>query len=348
MSGADAAKYLHGVVTSTIVTDGDAPQAEGCYTGFLSAQGRVLHDAFIYPDTLINQGGELGQSFLIEVDANEAERLEKHIKRYKLRAKFNVRLLHNEEATVWQAWDDAGTRDSSNIKAGEAILQLKDPRTPTLGSRYITTKGTRPSLDLDQTDEGAYQVRRYLQGVPEGQEEMIHEHALPLESNMDLMNGINFRKGCYVGQELTIRTKHRGVVRKRILPCVVYGQGRAMPERLVYRPAGDAGQGGVGGDVDAFTAQMIPAETSIGRVGKKGRSAGKWLKGVGNIGLALCRLETMTDIVLPGETAAAPFNPEAEFFMTGPLDDGGTAFTMKIKAFVPEWLRQRLDEDAHA
>ncbi len=61
------------------------------------------------------------------------------------------------------------------------------------------------------------------------------------------------------------------------------------------------------------TAQTIPAGASISRVGMRGRSAGKWLRGVGNIGLALCRVETMTDVVLPGETAAAAYNPENQF-----------------------------------
>jgi hypothetical protein len=88
---------------------------------------------------------------------------------------------------------------------------------------------------------------------------------------------------------------------------------------------------------------MVPAEASIGRVGKKGRSAGKWLRGVGNVGLALCRLEIMTDVVLTGETGGGGFDAGDEFAvgLAGGGEDG-EGQKVKIKAFVPDWLRERL------
>ncbi len=84
---------------------------------------------------------------------------------------------------------------------------------------------------------------------------------------MDVMGGIDFRKGCYVGQELTIRTRHRGVVRKRVLPCMLYGEDDAMPTALEYKP--DAAPP-LGGDLHGLT---------IGRRGKKWRSTGTFLAG---------------------------------------------------------------------
>ncbi|KAJ4292228.1 ccr4 associated factor [Collariella sp. IMI 366227] len=170
--------------------------------------------------------------------------------------------------------------------------------------------------------------------------EILREQALVHESNIDLMGGVDFRKGCYVGQELTIRTEHRGVVRKRILPCVLYPEEEAEPKALEYHPeiGGDGGGGGV-------SADMVPAEASIGRVGKKGRSAGKWLRGVGNVGLALCRLEMMTDVVLPGEAASAAYTAGDEFVVgLGGKGEEDDARKVKIKAFVPEWLRQGLEK----
>lgn len=351
VSGPDAAKYLQGVLTSSIyATGGDgntAPRDRGFYAAFLSAQGRMLHDVFVYPDSL-GVGGQhasLGDSFLVEVDAAEAERLQRHIRRYKLRARFDVRLVDSEEATVWHAWDESGLAGlaarTARGRDKDTTIVLEDPRTPTLGFRIVTPRDNLPTVDVEPSTEEVYCVRRYLQGVAEGQDELVREVALPLESNLDVEGAIDFHKGCYVGQELTIRTKHRGVVRKRVLPCLVYGEGQAIPDRLAYRPSVKRGDG-----PDRFGAEMIPGETSIGRVGKKGRSPGKWLRGVGNIGLGLCRLEIMTDVVLPGETAAGAYNPDDEFVLQDSTDEDHIGQPVRIKAFVPAWLRSGLDEAA--
>lgn len=307
----------------------------------------MLYDVFIYPINNTSSDTPPGETFLIEVDADEATRLERHIKRYKLRARFAVRLLEPDEMTVWHGWDAPDGRAALDAAAHgvedfHRVAHLRDPRAPGLGWRMVKRGDREPLVDLPRVADEAevYRVRRYLYGVPEGQRELVREAALPLEGNLDVMGGVDFRKGCYVGQELTIRTKHRGVVRKRILPVVVYGEGEAAPTELEYRP-----DSGVGVD-----ASIIPADTSIGRVEKKGRSAGKWLRGVGNVGLALCRLEIMTDVVLPGETAAASYKPGDEFVMEQQPGEGGVdGFKTKVKAFVPKWLRQGLEQqdDGH-
>lgn len=320
----------------------------------------MLHDVFVYRDTLgvgKNASSSDAHSFLIEVDAESATILAKHIRRYKLRAKFDVRLLEAGEVNVWHGWGLPEGQQASSFGAESGIIAHNDTRAPSLGWRFIapaasTSSTLPPQIELDVTDESAYRVRRYLLGVAEGQREILHNQALPLESNIDLMGGIDYHKGCYVGQELTIRTRHRGVVRKRILPCLVYGSEDEQPRSLAV----DAHGAGTG------LADSVPGETSIGRVGKKGRSAGKWLSGVGNLGLALCRLETMTDVVLPGEaaamaaTAAATFDPTSEFVMNvvektaGEAEDDAAAnaptTAVKIKAFVPDWLRQGLTPEA--
>lgn len=335
IAGPDAPKFLQGIITANILSKNGQARTDGFYTGFLNATGRVLHDTFIYPFTSGSGVPVEGDGFLVEVDASQISRFAKYIKRYKLRAKVTVRPITPDEATVWQAWDDSHNSQLSPI-SNQSRHVLKDPRAPGLGYRIIQLGQAEKALELnlERTTEGAYTIRRYLHGVAEGQDEILKEQALPLESNMEFMNGIDFHKGCYVGQELTIRTKHRGVVRKRILPCVIYEKDKAAPQALIYDPDSSS--------PESLTADMIPAETSIGRSGKRGRSAGKWLKGVGNIGLGLCRLEIMTDVVLPGEQAAATFTTDSEFVLEWGEEDNKSA--AKVKAFVPEWLRSRLGE----
>jgi len=178
-----------------------------------------------------------------------------------------------------------------------------------------------------------------LHGVAEGQGEIFRESALPMECNMDMMNGIDFHKGCYVGQELTIRTRHTGVVRKRILPVQLYNGGQdavLLAESPGYDP-----------DTEL---PLPPSGANISRLSaRKGRTAGKFLGGIGNIGLALCRLEMMTDLALTGE--ASQYTPLQEFKVSwegassertesGQELHSGEQREVKVKALVTPWARE--------
>ncbi|KAI1101986.1 Aminomethyltransferase folate-binding domain-containing protein [Jackrogersella minutella] len=357
VSGRDAPRFLHGIITQSVVDEqstsgrqrhsssSSAPvhrlataHAPGFYGAFLNATGRVLHDVFVYRDSLGLGGAADGEAFVVEVDAEQVQVLARHIGRYKLRSKLQFRVLDEGEAAAWQVWDDSSPSPAPQLR--DSIV-LPDTRAPGMGSRVLRRRRGTDQLDLDQeqSDDAAYRVRRYLLGVAEGQAEIPREQALPLEANMDVTGGVDFHKGCYVGQELTIRTRHRGVVRKRILPCLLYPSSSSPsspPRELEYSPD------------DGTSAEDVPPGLSIGRDGAKGRSAGTWLRGVGNVGLALCRLQIMTDVELPGETAAgAPFNPDTDEFVVkwGADEQGSNGQSVKIKAFVPEWLRERLRED---
>ncbi|KAF4121288.1 transferase CAF17, mitochondrial [Geosmithia morbida] len=337
VAGPDAAKFLQGIVTANVLgADGHGTRADPCYAGFLNATGRVMHDVFIYPSGRGFAGRQEDDAFLIEADADKIDQLARLVRRYKLRAKVDMRRIQPGEMTVWQAWDDAAAAAATPAgipQSTSSTILFHDHRAPGMGHRIVQLgDAPPPQVQLDRSTEDAYTIRRYLRGVAEGQSEIIREAALPQESNMDLMGGIDFRKGCYVGQELTIRTRHRGVVRKRILPCVIYDKdsGSPPPDTLAYRPE-DA----------PVLAETVPAETSIARFQKRGRSAGKWLRGVGNIGLGLCRLEIMAGVELPGETAAMSFDPSHEFLLEWGTDDARES--VKVKAFLPDWVQAGLD-----
>ncbi|KAE9372300.1 Aminomethyltransferase folate-binding domain-containing protein [Stipitochalara longipes BDJ] len=321
LSGPDSTHYLQGVITANLSPS--IPRKSGFYTAFLNAPGRLLNDVFIYPD------GKGEGSWLIEADAKEVEKLAKHIRRYKLRAKFNVRVLEEEERGVWSVWEEDGKEWTAHSLGGQSVktraegeeVGCEDTRAPGMGKRLILPGNQAPGVEMNETSEDSYRIRRYLKGVPEGQDELIRESALPQESNIDFMGGIDYMKGCYVGQELTIRTHHTGVVRKRVLPVMLYGVDENVPDSLKYLPEKVLG------------VESIPRETSIGRVEKRGRSAGKWLSGVGNIGLGLCRLEIMTDVQVSGE--AGGYKEGDEFKLEWDGDSGQE--TVKVKAFVPPW-----------
>lgn len=285
---------------------------------------------FIYPtrgssvwQNLASEAEKSDAGFLIEIDAKDVEGLARHLKRFKLRAKVGIRVVEAGEWGVWAAW---GKEGGMNV-LGEGVMGCTDERAPEMGFRMVMPAQQKPEGRGEEVETGSYDVRRIMMGVAEGQGEIIKEAALPQESNVDFMGGIDFRKGCYVGQELTIRTHHTGVVRKRMLPVQLYKEGGKVPEDLIY---------------ERDTGLVLPPRgANVSRVDKKGRSAGKWIGGVGNVGLALCRLEIMTDTVLTGE--GSQWSPYDEFKVAWDAGEGGEGGEVRIKAFVPEWHRVRAD-----
>ena len=319
LSGQDAPKFLQGLTTNNV----DVQNQNAWYTGFLEAHGRILWDAIIYPQ--LDENGQW--ACLIEVDADTSQSFVKHLSRHKLRSKVQVRSA-GEDYSLWAVWDD-------NTLSQDALQSLKDhlavvapdPRLPILGLRLI--QALRRNSNVPQTLPTAasplasYTLRRYLHGVAEGPSELPPSSALPQESNLDYLHGVDFRKGCYVGQELTIRTQHTGVVRKRVLPVQLYGSAAPPPSRLAYAPE-DFGVR-PGADIKRVGGAAATASK---------RSAGRVLAAMGNVGLALCRLEVMTDVRVSAEGGS--YQPGQEFCVGGDEDK-------KIVAFVPAWLRERLD-----
>lgn len=335
LDGPDATDFLHNLIPAPVLP---LEEKESCIaSAFLNAKGRVIHDVFLYKPSKAN-----GQQWFLEVDTNSASTIMKHLKKHKLRSKFKLERLTPEQAAIFYLWPRSAVPDQVD---GLSILQ--DPR-PNMGKRgYLVAQDASTKLEKSLAAHEAkeenhwedYMIHRMLNGHAEGPVEILSDHALPQESNFDFYGGIDFHKGCYLGQELTIRTHHTGIVRKRILPVQIYSDTDPIPKeqtRTMYDPVAALPQ--------------PPNEANIskcGARGRSGRSTGKWLGGYGNIGLALCRLETMTDVSLTAE--GSQYNAESdEFEVTWQEGETGESRNVKVKAFVPPWLRQAMDDSIKA
>ncbi|KAJ4299748.1 hypothetical protein N0V90_004994 [Kalmusia sp. IMI 367209] len=331
LSGPDAAKFLQGLVTNNVDPDSQTP----FYSAFLDARGRVLWDVFIwtYPALTARNGS---WACYIEVDAGEIEALVKHLRRHKLRSKINISMVE-EEMSVWAVW---GEREKLGDLA-EGGASLADPRllssSMTL-QRFLLSSAQSPkdseflkgqAKPLEES-LSEYHLFRYLYGIPEGPTEIPRESALPMEYNIDLSQGIDFKKGCYVGQELTIRTKHTGVVRKRILPVELHRSDSSQDTASqipTFNPrilSWDVTEGGA--DI-----KQLDEEGSV----KKGRAAGKLITTLGNVGLALCRLEMMTSMKVSAE--GGTWKPGMQFG----VQNEKSGEVVKVRPFVRDAFQTR-------
>lgn len=176
------------------------------FTMILNSKGRVLYDCLVY---------KMDDHLLLECDKNAASDLTKYLKMYLLRRKLNIDILDN--TCIWALFGSTPMTLELN-----SVSIFNDPRLPILGQRIISDKTSsfRNELVLDDSDiNNTYQQWRYTHGVAEGSE-ILKGQSFPLEMNCDYLNGVSFNKGCYIGQELTARTHHTGVTRKRIMPLI--------------------------------------------------------------------------------------------------------------------------------
>ncbi len=200
VSGPDRFSYLQGLITQDIEL---LHNQAAIHAAFLTPQGKYLHDFMIVAD---------GDRFLIDVDKTRIQDLLKRLIMYRLRSKVEIADLSGSYV-VGAIW--AG--ESPALPEGTIIYE--DPRLAELGRRLILPAGQAPNFGA----EALYDRHRLILGVPNGQHDFELEKSLALEGNLDALNGASFTKGCYVGQEMTTRTKHRGKVRRRLMPVTVQG-----------------------------------------------------------------------------------------------------------------------------
>ena len=198
ISGPHARDFLQGLVTNDIV-GGLAPGA-GLYTALLSPQGKILFDF------LMTEGDG---ALLLDVARDARDALLKKLKMYKLRAKLEIEARDQLAVFV----DLKGHPQNRIVPYADRAVSFPDPRLAALGMRSI---GARAEMPANLPGPRAYHQHRLALGVPEGSD-FGFEKIFALDAGLAELNGVSFTKGCYIGQELTSRMKHRATSRKRIL-----------------------------------------------------------------------------------------------------------------------------------
>lgn len=204
VKGADSADFLQGLVTNDIARAGER---RAVFAGLLTPQGKILFDFFIV---------KAGDAYLIEANAAQLPDLLKRLSFYKLRSKVEI-TGRSADFAVAALWGGEPALPGT-------ITVFADPRHEPLGLRLILPKDETGNIASASAcaaaDAGAYHAHRISLAVPEGGKDYAYGDAFPHEACYDHLNGADFRKGCYVGQEVVSRMEHRGTARKRIVGVV--------------------------------------------------------------------------------------------------------------------------------
>lgn len=211
VGGPDARSFLQGLITNDIIK---ATLGRAIYAALLTPQGKYLHDFFIV---------EYADALLLDCAAGGVDDLIRRLRMYKLRAEVTIedRTDDFQVYAVLGGWAEGPGASPGDAKEVGDGIAFTDPRMAALGARLILPAGAAPDMASGEFED--YERLRLSLGVPDGPRDIEAERTLILEADIDELNGVDFDKGCYVGQELTARMKHRGKVRKKLIPVEVSG-----------------------------------------------------------------------------------------------------------------------------
>ncbi len=202
VGGEDRVAFLQGLVSNDVAL---AAPGRAVWAALLTPQGKWLADFFVLTD---------GNRLLLDCERAQASSIVQRLGRYRLRSRVTI-ADEAETFSVYAAWD--GTPD---LPVG--AIAAPDPRLKLAGWRVLS------SAPLPQTaDAAAWDAHRLALGLPDGSRDMEAEKSVLLEAGFDELSGVSWSKGCYMGQELTARTKYRGLVKRRLVPVAIAG---ATPE----------------------------------------------------------------------------------------------------------------------
>jgi len=195
IGGQDRVTFLQGLVSNDVA---EAMPGHAVWAALLTPQGKYLADFFILAD---------GDRLLLDAERAQVPMLVQRLTRFRLRAEVSLRAA--EELTVYAAW--GGAPDVAAIIA-------PDPRLPEAGWRLLAAEPLPANASADDWDQ-----HRLALGLPDGTRDLEPDKTVLLEAGFDELHGVSWSKGCYMGQELTARTKYRGLVKRRLVPVTVEG-----------------------------------------------------------------------------------------------------------------------------
>jgi tRNA-modifying protein YgfZ len=279
VAGEDRRSFLQGLISNDV--EKVAPD-RAIHAALLTAQGKYLHDFFI---------AALGETLILDGEAARLADLQRRLTIYKLRAKVTLAPAAGDLA-VFAAFGAGATtaldlpEEKGAAREYAGGVAFVDPRLAAVGIRVIAPRVSGEAAlreaGFAPADFAAYDRMRLAHGVPDGSRDLAVEKAILLEAGFDELSGVDWQKGCYVGQELTARTKYRGLIKKRLMPVRVEG---ALP----------------------------PPGTTVTL---EGQEAGELRSGRDGIALALLRLEVVAAAAAAGQKLRAgeahltPLKPE--------------------------------------
>jgi folate-binding protein YgfZ len=279
VAGEDRQAFLQGLVSNDTAK---VSASRAIYATLLTAQGRFLFDMFI-----VEHGGR----YLLDCAAPRRAELIKRLSLYRLRSKVTIADADADWCVALLFGDGAAAAVALGEESGNAApfgggVATIDPRLPALGVRLLLPRATAPATleslkAASDSDGSAYHRLRIGLGVPDAAQDLTPEKSILLENGFDELNAIDWEKGCYMGQELTARTRYRGLVRKRLLPVRIEGAPPAPGTPLML------------GDQELAEMRSATAD--------------------GTIGLAMVRLEALAKDAAPtlraGEAKLSPDIP---------------------------------------
>jgi folate-binding protein YgfZ len=247
VTGEDRVAFLQGLVSNDVA---EAQPGRAVWAALLTPQGKWLADFFILSD---------GERLLLDCELAQLPMLRQRLARYRLRSRA---ALDDAGLNVYVAWDG---------KPGDSGIVAPDPRLPRAGWRILTASAI--AANATETD---WDVHRLALGLPDGSRDMETEKSVLLEAGFDELNGVSWTKGCYMGQELTARTKYRGLLKRRLVPIRIEG--------------------------------AIPAPGAA--IMLDGREVGTMRSAQGTHGMAVVRLEALGSALISDGATVTPVVPE--------------------------------------
>jgi len=208
IDGPDTKEFLQNIVTNNLDF---VSENRSVYSSILTPQGKYLFDFILVKHK---------KGYLIDCEKNELENLIKTLNLYKLRSKIEILNLSNEFVVATISFDKYLSLDKN-----EEDSILLDPRNKKLGARLISNLEklhlSLKKLDLKIVDKKIYYEKSYELGIPQINNSKLKDKIFGIECNFEELNAIDFKKGCFVGQENTSRIRLRNKLRRRLIPLKI-------------------------------------------------------------------------------------------------------------------------------